>query len=193
MMRRYGAEKIGYIQFDSHADLHEIRTSPSGNFHGMWLRALLTGIGHARLDCLVREHLPSSAVRYYGNLDLEDAERVFIEKNNIDVWDSQRLQDMRSGSDNLANFIQRYTHVHVSFDIDVFDRALAPATGTPAPAGMQKDEIFPLLRTLARAPSLSVDLVEVNPQKKGAAETIALAQEVLRLLLGYETATIDPL
>jgi len=75
-------------------------------------------------------------------------------------------------------------HLHVSFDIDVFANNLVSATGTPNSwGGLSRAQIWPILEELNKSNNLSIDLVEVNPQKTGAKETIALAQEVLSTLL----------
>ncbi len=175
---------IGFIQFDSHADLHKIDTSPSGNFHGMWLRALTTGIGHPALDSLVTHRLDPHAITFYGNLDLEEEEVRYMRENHIDVWGSQDIErDPAQTLAHLRAFISHYDHIHVSFDIDVFDRTLAPATGTPAPNGLSEKQVFPLLEVLSQAKRMSIDLVEVNPKKPGAAQTIALGQRVIETLL----------
>ena len=40
-IQRTGRDRLGYVQFDSHADLGTFARSPSGNFHGMFLRVVL--------------------------------------------------------------------------------------------------------------------------------------------------------
>jgi arginase len=175
---------IGFVQFDSHADLHMISTSPSGNFHGMWVRALTSGIGNKSVDTQVTRHLDPHAITYYGNLDLEAEEVKYIRENHIDVWSGDDLsRDPTHALAHLRAFITQYDHIHVSFDIDVFERTLAPATGTPAPNGLSEEHVFPLLEALSHARHMSIDLVEVNPEKPGAQKTIALGQRVIETLL----------
>ena len=55
--------------------------------------------------------------------------------------------------------------IHLSFDVDVFDRQDAPATGTPVENGPQLGELFKLGSELATTGRLkSMDVVELNPQ-----------------------------
>jgi arginase len=175
---------VGYVQFDSHADLHKLETSPSGNFHGMWLRALVGDVGSPVIDTVVTRHLDTDTMSLYGNLDLEPAEVEFLTRRHIDCWsEDDLLQDFDFAKQWCRSFVSKYDHIHVSFDIDVFDREFAPATGTPAPDGLDPSHVFPLLNEFSRAKSISVDLAEVNPTKDGAEETILIAQRVLETLL----------
>jgi arginase len=172
------------VHFDSHGDLHLLNTSPTGNFHGMWARALTTGIGEPSIDTLVGRRLDPHSITFYGNLDLEEEEQRYIRDNHVSVWGKQDLlSDFDSARTHARSLVSQYDHIHVSFDIDVFDVALAPATGTPAPDVLDPAQVFPLLEVFAKAKHLSMDLVEVNPRKPGAGRTIALAQKVIETLL----------
>lgn len=185
LLRRLPFEStFASVHFDSHGDLHLLNTSPSGNFHGMWARALTTGIGEPSIDALVGRRLDPHSITFYGNLDLEEEEQRYIHDNHISVWGKQDLlSDFESARGHVRSLVSQYDHIHVSFDIDVFDVALAPATGTPAPDGLDPAQVFPLLEEFAKAKHLSMDLVEVNPRKPGAGRTIALAQKVIETLL----------
>jgi arginase family enzyme len=150
----------------------------------MWVRALTSGIGNKSVDTQVTRHLDPHAITYYGNLDLEAEEVKYIRENHIDVWSGDDLsRDPTHALAHLRAFITQYDHIHVSFDIDVFERTLAPATGTPAPNGLSEEHVFPLLEALSHARHMSIDLVEVNPEKPGAQKTIALGQRVIETLL----------
>ncbi|MFO0703932.1 MAG: arginase family protein [Patescibacteria group bacterium] len=185
VLRRVGEDKsIGYVQFDSHGDLHTFKTTPSGNYHGMWLRTLMDNVESKYIDPLVKRHLDPHSCLIYGNLDLEQEEVRFIKANHVDVWsEDDLLADFEFAKHHIKAFVSKYDHIHVSFDIDVFDAQFAPATGTPAPDGLDPSHVFPLLEMLSKAKSLSMDLVEVNPQKNGAESTIDLGQKVIETLL----------
>jgi agmatinase len=62
----------------------------------------------------------------------------------------------------------------LSFDIDVFDPAFAPGTGTPEVAGLQPREALGCLRALAGASFVGFDLVEVSPPYDGPGQATAL-------------------
>jgi agmatinase len=53
--------------------------------------------------------------------------------------------------------------VYVSIDIDVFDPAHAPGTGTPEADGLSSRELLATLRSFARLNLIGTDIVEVAP------------------------------
>ena len=64
--------------------------------------------------------------------------------------------------------------VFLSFDVDVFDPAYAPATGTPEVGGLTSREGLGLLRSLAGTSFVGFDLVEVSPPYDGPGQATAL-------------------
>jgi agmatinase len=69
--------------------------------------------------------------------------------------------------------------VYVTFDIDGIDPAYAPGTGTPVPGGLTAREAIRLLRGLAGARLVGMDLVEVSPPLDHADVTSHLAAQLL--------------
>jgi agmatinase len=63
---------------------------------------------------------------------------------------------------------------YFSFDIDVFDPAFAPATGTPEVAGLSAHEALGFIRALAGIRFSGFDVVEVSPPYDNAAQVTAL-------------------
>ncbi len=179
VVRRKGADNIGHIQFDSHGDINLIASAPKGNFHGMWLRPFLSTFDNQLIDELIPHKVQTSQIIYVGNVEFDPEEKIFVKKNKVAVFG----RNDRSSLLPIKNLISKFAHIHVSFDIDVFRRDLSPATGTPSLDGLLTSEIFPLLEPLKKAGSISIDLVEVNPKKKGAEKTVMLAQEVLQRLI----------
>lgn len=186
VMSRVDSRKIGYIQFDTHRDICSFSETQTGNFHGIYLRALTDErFSDGPIKRLVHSPMSFSQVLYVGNLDDDPMERPFLvgkELHNITRKDI--LDDKSKSKKRLIDFISKFQQIHLSFDIDVFDRSIAPATGTPSSDGLYPEDVFPLLECFKSVPNLSIDLVEVNPEKEGAKETISLAQKVLLAVLG---------
>ncbi|PJC66541.1 hypothetical protein CO018_01610 [Candidatus Beckwithbacteria bacterium CG_4_9_14_0_2_um_filter_47_11] len=184
VLGRMPAASVGYIQFDSHGDLHTFATSPSGNFHGMWLRPFLGQFDKPMIDSLVPQKLQPNQILYIGNLTLESEEVTFMHRNQItNLTREQLVAEPWKSRLFLEKFLKRFPHIHVSFDIDVFDKSVVKATGTPSKAGLFLEDVDPLLELLAQHQDISIDLVEVNPKKAGADGTIKVAREVLTKLL----------
>jgi arginase family enzyme len=179
---RFG-RRFGYIQFDSHGESNLYSTSPTKNFHGMYLRPFLDNFDVPEIDRLVsREKLTKENTLFIGNLNLDGDEPslfkrlglVNINKEDITKNKAQVLKQVRE-------FIKKFDHIHINFDVDVFDKSIVIATGIPAEKGLFMADIVPILLILSTKP-FSLDLSEVNPRKKGARETIDIAQKVVYIL-----------
>lgn len=177
-------EHTGIVMMDSHADINLFSSSPTGNIHGMWLRPLVDHFDIGTINALVERKIPAKQLLYIGNLDLDSAERTFIDERGIHVISVQQLRD---NPDEVQQFFSKWSaqfaHLHFSVDIDAFDHTIAPATGIPCPDGLLFADAVPILNTVKSLRKWSLDLVEVNPRKDGAAQTVAVAQQLLRTLL----------
>ncbi|MHC4599415.1 MAG: arginase family protein, partial [Planctomycetota bacterium] len=73
--------------------------------------------------------------------------------------------------------------VYLSLDIDVFDPAHAPATGTPEPGGLDWAEYSRLVRELARRRKIvAMDVCEVKPVEGDVRTEILAARAILRVM-----------
>jgi arginase len=174
--------ELGYIQIDSHGDMHTYDSSPSKNFHGMYLRPFLAedfDIPEIQ-SAAVGKLLPQN-MWFIGTLDLEPSEHdFFFDTVNIKNTTPADIDQNRTAFlEELTAFVAGYKYLHVSFDIDGLDGSIAPATGIPAPAGLLKEHYQPILEIISGHPQLSFDLVEVNPRREGAEQTIQVARNIL--------------
>ena len=69
--------------------------------------------------------------------------------------------------------------VYVSVDVDGFDPAFAPGTGTPEVGGLTPREGLSLLRGLGGLDIIGADVVEVAPQYDPTTNTVQLAAQLL--------------
>lgn len=180
LLERYKSSELAYIHFDSHADTSSMADSPSQNFHGQFLRALIDeNFDHPELKKLKKNTLLAKNTMIIGNLEDDDFD--YIREAGINYADGQ---DQKLIIEKIEQIASSTKHLHISFDIDVFAKDLVSATGTPNHwGGLNKAQVWPILEAIAKYPNLSVDLVEVNPYKNGAIETTTLAQDVLLTLL----------
>jgi agmatinase len=109
--------EIGIVQFDAHADLRE-------EFEG-------TPFSHASvMKRIVDAGIPSLAV---GIRSLSAPEAGVIRERGLPViWGHQLDQAEELFPAMLSALPER---IYLTFDIDYFDPALVPATGTPEPGG----------------------------------------------------------
>lgn len=184
----HGIENIGFIQIDSHADIHLVKTSPTGNFHGMYVRPIFSSFDFSPINTMFMKKAKPKQLIYMGNLDLEKEEQDFIHMHRIRVIDKTELIMKQSQiADELKLFCTQFSHIHVGLDVDVFDKTEVQATGIPAESGLLTTEVFPIIQTIAQnTKSKSMDVVEVNPSKNGAFETISIAQKAIQHFLSTD-------
>lgn len=184
LIEKHQANQIGYVQFDSHGDCHTFKTSPSGNFHGMFLRPFIDDFDNEEISKLVRQKLPAKNILFIGNLDLEIDERKFFEEKKIaNITRAHVISSRRETLKKFKIFVDSFKHLHVSFDVDILDKSIVSATGLPSENGFFLDEVLPFIKQIQKHPSVSLDLVEVNPHVGNAQETIKIARRVLSLIL----------
>lgn len=180
MERVKDLKKIGFILIDSHGDINLSKDTPTGNFHGMYLRPLFDNFDIQEVEKIVPEKLNTNNLLFIGNLDLDEGEAEFIDKNNIksisrkDFLDNKRLILKK-----ISDFIKSFEYLHVSFDGDVFDKSIFPATGIPSNNGFYVEEILEMINIILPHPNLTFDIAEFNPSKKGAKKSKEIIQKIL--------------
>lgn len=180
ILKHKGSENVGYIQIDSHTDVHSLDSSPSGNFHGMWMRPFLDNIGEPAIDSLVPTKLHPEKVMYMGNLNCEPAEEEFLNKHNI-----LRISrsEIATNKERILAFVKDSHHLHLSIDVDAFDKTIAPGTGIKAENGLFWEDVEFLLNRVHSHASVSVDIVEYNPKKDLNGITLELISKIVSALL----------
>ena len=165
--RRSGG-RIGAIWIDAHGDMNTPASSGSGNVHGMPLAALLgqEPAELARIGGFAPKLQPANTV-LIGIRNLDEREKIIVRDSGVRVFTMKDID--RSG---VATVIERAlvfasdgtSGVHVSFDLDVCDPAIAPGVGTPVKGGLDYREAHMVMEVIADSGLLrALDLVEVNP------------------------------
>jgi agmatinase len=159
--------KIGVVQFDAHADLRE-------EFDG-------TPYSHASVMRRVHDDgVPALAV---GIRSLSTPEAKLIHDKKLPViWG----HELDRAEEKFAPLLDRLPEqVYLTFDIDFFDPAYVPATGTPEPGGGSWYPTLALLDTLFRKKQVvAMDVVELAPFAPLTASDFLTAKLVYKCL-GY--------
>jgi arginase len=183
--------RIGLIWVDAHGDMNTPASSSSGNVHGMPLAALL-GSEPAELSGIggfAPKTEPERTV-LIGVRNLDDEEKERVRASNIHVFTMNDID--RAG---IAHIIERAIELagrdtiglHVSFDLDVCDPAIAPGVGTPVKGGLDYREAHMVMEVLAdSARLLALDMVEVNPTLDVRNSTAELGTELILSALGMK-------
>src|SRR5262245_61949137 len=166
-MHRSG-RRLGLIWVDAHGDMNRPDTSNSGNVHGMPLAALL-GPEPAEL-AKITPHPPAVLPEHtvlVGIRNLDEIEKELVKASHVHVFtmkDIDRLGITQVMERALALAGTDTGGIHVSFDMDVCDPAIAPGVGTSVTGGLDYREAHVVMEMVAESGRLtSLDLVEVNP------------------------------
>ena len=192
---RAEGKALRVLWLDAHADFNTREITPSGNIHGMPV-ACLCGMGP---DPLVQlgGHVPAIApeqIRQIGIRSVDQGEKRLVKEYGLDIYDMRYIDErgMRRTMEEALDGIDANTHLHVSFDVDMLDPAIAPGTGTRVPGGVNYREAQLIMEMVADTGRMgSLDLVEVNPALDKRNATARLAVDLVESLFGKSTLMRD--
>lgn len=166
-MKHHG-KTLGVLWVDAHTDMNTPETSPSGNIHGMPLATLL-GYGAEELTgiCDDGPALDPKHVVIFGVRSVDKEESKLVKQTGVRVFTMSEI-DARGAATCMEEAMQILSHatggIHLSYDLDGTDPAVAPGTGTPVPGGLNFRESHLVCEVLARSGRLvSMEVVELNP------------------------------
>jgi arginase len=182
---------LGLIWVDAHGDMNTPSSSSSGNVHGMPLASLLGAepAELSRIGGFSPKVLPQHTV-LIGIRNLDEREKHTVRDSRARVFTMKDID--RSGiaavtEQALAIVGAGTAGVHVSFDLDVCDPAIAPGVGTPVKGGLDYREAHMLMEIVADSGLLrALDLVEVNPILDDRNTTAILGVELACSALGQK-------
>jgi len=164
-------DNLSVIQFDAHSDL---RAEYQGD---AWNHACAAARILDFHKDLVQVGIRSQCIE----------ERMFQEEKGIPVFYAHQIhEDEFSGKDWIGEIIsQLRDNVYVTFDCDVFDPSVVPATGTPEPGGLTWNQVERFFARLCKARRLvGLDVNELAPIEGMNFPQFTVAKLVYRVL-GY--------
>ena len=188
---RDASKKLRVIWLDAHADFNTNTLTPSGNLHGMPV-ACLCGLGPEALAG-IGGHVPAispSWLRQIGIRSVDAGEKRLVHAHNLDVFDMRFIdeQGMRATMQLALADLDADTHLHVSFDVDFLDPAIAPGVGTTVRGGPNYREAQLCMEMIADTGLLaSLDIMELNPALDERNRTAELAVDLVESLFGKST------
>jgi agmatinase len=157
-------DHLSILQIDAHGDTRE-------EYHG-------SKCNHACVMARARELCPITQVGIRA-IDIEEMEKM--DRQRV-FWGHQISGNADEGwMDRVIN--QQSKNVYVTIDLDAFDPAYVPATGTPEPGGLTWQQVNTLLDKLIRRRNVvGFDVVELLPKKELWASNFFAAKLVYRFL-----------
>ncbi len=166
MQEKYPA--LSVLQLDAHADL---RDSYQGSPYS-----------HAAVARRIAEICPLVQV---GIRSMSVEEAVFIAVGTVRTLTVDTIRADKGWQEKVLEYLSG--DVYVTIDLDVFDPAIMPSTGTPEPDGLAWRDVLSLLRQLSRRRRIrGFDVVELAPVPGLVAPDFLAAKLVYRLM-GYLT------
>ncbi|MGL4595237.1 MAG: agmatinase [Thermoguttaceae bacterium] len=162
-------DNVSVLQFDAHADLRDSYTG-SHFSHACAMRRVLEWT----------PHLVQVGIRSFSeeeNRDMPDRIAKIVTPQKIALnWETSLKQI-------LAGLTET---VYITIDIDAFDPAFAPGTGTPEPGGLSWHEVLSILRPVCEQKNvIGADIVEVSPLGGHHVMTEFLAARLTAKIIAY--------
>jgi len=145
---------LSILHFDAHSDLREsYDDSP---------------YSHACFMARVMNVFPPSRVTQVGIRAQCIEEAQFIKENNVKTFYASAIRRGLHGQDWQKKIVDTLSQqIYVSFDVDYFDPAIMPSTGTPEPDGFLYSETLDIFREIVKSGKqiIGLDVVELAPIK----------------------------
>lgn len=183
--------RLSVIWLDAHADFNTPATSPSGNMHGMPVAAFS---GEPTLKAILGDEryapVPTADIHMFGIRSVDPDERRLLQDCGVNVIDMRHVDE-----EGIAAPLRRVLEqvaveggvLHVSFDVDFLDPALAPAVGTTVPGGASFREAHLVMEMLHDSKLVrSIDVAELNPFLDERGRTALLAVDLVGSLFGRQ-------
>jgi agmatinase len=155
---------LSVLQIDAHADLRDHYMGTPHN-HACAMRRVL-------------EYAPATQV---GIRSLSPEEAAAIPSLSTRVFYDFNMRDDARWVDRVVDSLSET--VYVTIDVDGFDPAIMPATGTPEPGGLSWYEVLRLLRRVTEQKQVvGFDLVELSPMGGNVAPNFLCAKLIYKFL-----------
>lgn len=157
-------DNFSILQLDAHSDMRSEYEGSSHNHACVMARA-------KEVATVAQVGIRSSAIEEKENIETD---RIFyaheIKETNASTWMyevSQKLND----------------NVYITIDLDVFDPAYVPATGTPEPDGLSYREVINFLKLInERHNIIGLDVVELCPNEINKASDFLATKLIYQIL-----------
>ena len=155
---------VSVLQIDAHADL---RDSFMGTPHS-----------HA---CAMRRTLEYARATQVGIRSLSTEEAAVAPTLPTEIFYDFNMRNNADWIDRVIDTLSE--QVYITIDVDGFDPAIMPATGTPEPGGLSWYEALTLLRrVIERRTVVGCDIVELAPMGGNVAPNFLCAKLIYKIL-----------
>ncbi|MCW8956998.1 MAG: arginase, partial [Gammaproteobacteria bacterium] len=163
-------QRFALLWIDAHLDAHTLKTSASGNLHGMPASAIIGQADKQLASSYPGEQfLKPEDLFYFGIRSYEADELALMTKHHANIVTMQDIQNSGGAEQcfkTLINHIDRnYSHFGISIDLDAIDPIQAPGVETPCANGLDAVQLMQSLQQyIPRKKLIGLEITEFNPQ-----------------------------
>lgn len=160
--------ELSVLQFDAHADLRDsYQESP---------------FSHA---CVGRRISEIAELTQVGIRSLSAEEAVFMKESSVVTCFADDLYADPDWKEKICKNLK--SDIYITIDLDVFDPAVMPSTGTPEPGGLSWRDVLGLIRAVSKRCRIrGFDVVELTPIP-GLVAPDFMASKLIYRIMGYIT------
>lgn len=161
---------VALVQFDSHPDTYDVENGSKLTHGTIFRRGVEEGIIDAAhsVQVGIRGVFDQDTIQESESLGYTVITAAMMKEKGLD-WTAQKMLEIVGDA-----------NVHLTYDIDFFDPAYAPGTGTIEVGGFTSYEGIKLLRDIRNMNFVSSDVVEVLPAFDPTQTTAYLAGNVVQ-------------
>lgn len=190
---RYGKD-LQLVWIDAHPDLNNLKSSKTGNLHGMPVNFLMSK-GDELPQWLRNNKIDPNQILYIGLRDMNDYEKETLLKHHIRVI----TMDMIDNED-LFKLLGKYDDkklkpIHLSIDVSALDAAIMPGTANPVPNGLMPGDVVDIVKYFQDRIK-TIDFTELNfldiEDKSDAEISVDVSQSILHDILQMYDQDVSP-
>ena len=158
-------DKFSVLQLDAHSDM---RSEYEGSTHN-----------HACVMARAKEVATVAQVGIRSSA-IEEKENIMPDR----IFYAHDLHDAKEGNNWMYMVSQKlHDNVYITIDLDVFDPAILPATGTPEPDGLYYREVLNFLKLInERHNIVGLDVVELCPNEVNKSSDFLASKLIYQIL-----------
>ena len=186
-IKRY--KNMGIIWFDTHGDFNDLKTTNSGNIHGMPFAVITGFMGKELNEFHIGEYYDPKKAVLFGAHDIDEpGEMENLKKSGVTIITAEdiRKNGVSEMIDKAFKIASNKTNgIHISFDIDGIDPSYCPGVTTAVSDGVTLDDAMKFIDAVVEKRSIikSFDLVEFNPLRDLERKTENVAINILNNII----------
>ena len=162
---------MSVLQFDAHSDLREEYQDSK--------------YSHACIMARVKDFMQNDRIFQVGIRALCKEESILIKERNINTRFASGIKRNIYSDNWVKELVSKMTdNIYITFDVDYFDPAIMPSTGTPEPDGFLYNDALEVFREIKRQNKkiIGFDVVELAPVENVSHPDILTARLIYKLL-----------